>query len=73
MDPFQEQFSVMLPDGSIANDGAFTTVPAGKSRHISVYVTGAGAANALDFCSSVISGTAYSRIPIITQVGPKAL
>jgi hypothetical protein len=33
MDPFQEQFSVMLPDGSIANDGAFTTVPAGKSRH----------------------------------------
>jgi hypothetical protein len=73
MDPFQEQFTVSLPDGSIANDGAYKIVPAGKLaviEHVSVWVEGAGAANGLYFITSVISGTNWLRVPIVTQIGP---
>jgi len=56
MDPFQERFLVVPPDGIIANDGAFKNVPAGKLaviEHVSVHVMGAGAANALYFIQAL--------------------
>jgi len=77
MDPFQENFLVALPDGMIANDGSFKNVPAGKLaviEHVSVHVVGSGAANALYFYSSVISGTVWSEAPIfVTQAGAGAV
>ncbi len=69
MEPFQEQFVVVLDPG-VANGGAFQQVPAGKRaviEHASVHADPADAAvKANYFITSTIGGTSNFRdIPIL--------
>jgi hypothetical protein len=74
MDPFQQQFSVILHPGE-ANGGDITAnVPAGKPaiiEHVSVCATGEGAPNADYFVVSSISGnTGNFDVPLVTHLAP---
>jgi len=69
MEPFQEQFVVVLDPG-VANGGAFQQVPAGKRaviEHASVHADPADAAvKANYFITSTIGGTSNFRdVPIL--------
>jgi hypothetical protein len=72
MEPFQQQFVVVLEAG-IANGGAFETVPAGKRavvEHVSVNAIGVGAEKADYFITSTIGdNSTFREVPIVTKVG----
>jgi hypothetical protein len=69
MEPFQEQFVVVLPVG-VANDGTFKTVPAGKRaviEHVSVDADPPAANLADYFITSTIEGSSgFKEVPVVT-------
>jgi hypothetical protein len=77
MEPFQEQFVVVL-DAGVANGGDFKTVPLGKRaviEHVSVFAEPPAALPAQYFITSTIGGTsAFREVPIVTaQTGTGAV
>ena len=73
MDPFQENFVVVLAAGE-ANGGAFKTVATGKRaviEHVSVYGNPAAARLADYFITSTIEdNSAFREVPIVTALTP---
>jgi hypothetical protein len=72
MEPFQQQFVVVLEAG-VANGGAFEIVPAGNRaviEHVSVHAIGVGTEKADYFITSTIEdNSTFREIPIVTKVG----
>jgi hypothetical protein len=71
MEPFQEQFVVVLPVG-VANDGTFKTGPAGKRlviEHVSVDADPAAAQLANYYITSTIEdNSTFREVPIVTAL-----
>jgi|SRR6478736_2271691 hypothetical protein len=70
MEPFQEQFVVVLA-ANVGNDGEWKTVPPRKFaviEHVSIYAIGTGVETADYFISSTI-GDDFREVPIVTTRG----